>query len=132
MGPAILDRSSSARTPSSYRRAGHCSRPQLPFESNGYRGNDLTIFASHLFDLFTLSDWDYQQVPNSIVWIVRNDGQVLGLTYIPEQQILGWHHHDFGDDLAENVATIPEGNEDLPYFVVNRTINGTTKRYIER
>lgn len=102
------------------------------FESNGYRGNDLTIFASHLFDLYTLSDWDYQQTPNSIVWIVRDDGKIVALTYIPEQQILGWHQHDFGDDLAENVATIPEGNEDLPYFVVKRTINGTTKRYIER
>jgi hypothetical protein len=27
---------------------------------------------------------------------------------------------------------VPEGDEDFPYFIVNRTINGSTARYIER
>lgn len=101
------------------------------FLVDGYRGNELTIFASHLFDNFTLVDWAYQQIPNSIVWAVRSDGALLGMTYIKEQQILGWHHHDF-DGTVENVCSIPEGNEDAVYLVLNRTVNGETKRYIER
>ncbi len=102
------------------------------FETDGYRGNELSIFAAHLFDKFTLVDWAYQQIPHSIVWAVRNDGTLLGLTYVREHAVFGWHRHEFGNDSVENVAVVPEGSEDALYVVVNRTIDGSTKRYIER
>jgi len=101
------------------------------YQVDGYRGNDLTIFAAHLFDGYTLIDWAYQQIPHSIIWAVRSDGTLLGLTYIREHQILGWHRHDF-DGTVENVCVVPEGDEDFLYLVINRTIDGSTKRYIER
>lgn len=101
------------------------------YQIDGYRGNDLSIFSSHLFEGYTLSDWDYQQIPNSVVWGVRSDGTLLGLTYIREQQILGWHRHDT-EGTFENVCVIPEGNEDVVYYVVNRTVDGRVVRYIER
>lgn len=102
------------------------------YQVDGYRGNDLTIFSAHLFDNYSILDWTYQQVPNSIVWAVRDDGTLLGLTYIREHQVFGWHRHNFQGDTAENVSCIPEGNEDFIYLCINRTINGSTKRYIER
>lgn len=101
------------------------------FESDGYAGQDLTVFASHLFDGYTLLDWDFQQIPNSIVWAVRSDGTLLGLTYLREHNVWGWHRHDT-DGEYENVCVVPEGDEDYLYCVVKRTVNGTTKRYIER
>lgn len=101
------------------------------YQIDGYRGNDLSIFSSHLFEGYTLVDWDYQQIPNSVVWAVRSDGTLLGLTYLREQQVLAWHRHDT-DGTIENVCSIPEGSEDALYMVVKRTINGSTKRYIER
>jgi len=102
------------------------------FQVDGYRGNDLTIFASHLFEGYTIVDWAYQQSPNSIVWAVRSDGVLLGLTYLREQDIWAWHRHDFDGGVVESVATVPEGEEDALYLIVKRTINGATKRYIER
>lgn len=102
------------------------------FGSNGYKSPDLTIFSSHLFDKYTLVDWAFQQNPHSIIWVVRSDGKLLGLTSIKEQELLAWHRHDFGDGLVENVCAIPEGNEDALYLVIKRTIDGSTKRYIER
>jgi hypothetical protein len=67
------------------------------------------------------------------VWAVRDDGELLALTYVREHEVWGWHRHDSGDgDLFEAVIAIPEGNEDAVYAVVARTINGATKRYIER
>jgi hypothetical protein len=99
---------------------------------DGYRGNELTIFSPHLVDNYTLSDWAYQLTPHSIVWAARSDGTMLGLTYVKEQQIVGWHRHDFDGGTVESVACIPEGDEDVLYVVVKRTINGGTKRYIER
>jgi hypothetical protein len=63
------------------------------WQSDGYTGNDLTITANHLFDNYTLVDWDYAQIPQSIVWAARSDGTLLGLTYVREQQIFAWHRH---------------------------------------
>jgi hypothetical protein len=86
---------------------------------------------SHLFDGYSLVDWAYQETPNSIVWAVRSDGVLLGLTYLREHEVWGWHHHDT-DGVVENVCVVPEGIEDRLYLVVRRTINGVTKRFIER
>ena len=103
------------------------------FAVDGYRGNDLTIFSSHLVEGYQIENWDYQQTPQSIVWMCRNDGVLLGLTYVRDQQILGWHRHDFtGGAKVENVCTIPENNDEYLYLVVKREINGKTVRYIER
>lgn len=102
------------------------------FEVDGYKGDDLTIFSSHLFDRYTLVDWAYQQVPHSIVWVVRDDGTLLGMTYLKEQQMLAWHRHDFTNGYVENVCVIPEGNEDVVYLTLYRTIDGVVKRYIEK
>lgn len=102
------------------------------FSVDGYKGNDLTIFASHLFEGYTIVDWAYQQTPNSIVWAVRSDGVLLGLTYLKEQDIWAWHRHDTDGGLVESVCAVSEGAEDFLYLVVKRTINGATKRYIER
>ena len=95
-----------------------------------FDGQDLSIFSSHLFEGFNIVDWGYQKTPQSIVWAVRSDGVMLSLTYIREQQIAAWTHHDT-DGRFENVCCLPEGNEYSAYVVVNRTINGTTKRFIE-
>lgn len=102
------------------------------FSVDGYKGNDLTIFSSHLFDDYTLSDWTYQQVPHSVLWCVRSDGKLLALTYVREQSLLAWSQHDFDGGTVENVTVVPEGSEDVLYVTVKRTIDGKTKRYIER
>jgi hypothetical protein len=102
------------------------------WQSSGYRGNDLTIFAPHLFDGFEIEDWSFQQIPNYIVWAVRDDGKVVALTYIREHEIWGWHRHDFDNGEVENVTCIPEGAEDDVYFVIKRTINSKTVRYVEK
>lgn len=101
------------------------------YNSDGYRGNDLTIFSAHMFDKYTLKDWTFQQVPHSIVWAARSDGTLLGMTYVKEHQIVGWHRHDF-DGAVESVCAVPEGTEDALYLVIKRTINGKSVRYVER
>lgn len=97
----------------------------------GYAGNDLTIFSAHLFDKFTLVDWTYQQIPHSIVWCARSDGTLLGMTFVRNQDVIAWHQHTIGN-LVESITTVPEGNEDSVYMVVSRTINGETRKYIEK
>lgn len=96
-----------------------------------FAGTDLTVYSSHLFDAHQLADWDYQQIFPQIVWTVRDDGVLLGLTYIREQEMVAWHRHTT-DGLFENVCVIPEGSEHRLYCVVKRIINGATIRSVER
>mgnify|MGYP001583984683 CR=1 FL=1 len=97
----------------------------------GYTGRDLSVFSHHLFAGYTIARWDYAQIPDSIAYAARSDGTLLGLTYLREHEIWGWHRHDT-DGAFEDVCVIPEGQEDVSYLLVNRTINGATVRSVEQ
>jgi hypothetical protein len=97
----------------------------------GYSNTDVSLMAPHLFDFKTISDLAFARTPYPVVWAVSSDGTLLGLTYVPEQKVAGWHRHDT-DGVFESVCVVTEGNEDALYVVVNRTINGVQKRYVER
>jgi hypothetical protein len=102
------------------------------FAVDGYKGNDLTVFSAHLFDDYNLVDWAYQQIPHSIVWAVRDDGVLLSLTYVREQELIAWARHDFDGGFVESVSVVPEGVEDALYLIIRRTIDGRSVRYVER
>lgn len=104
---------------------------QYDFASDSYTGTDRSVWADHLFIGHQIVEWAYAQAPFCIIWAVREDGMLLGLTYMKEQNVFAWHRHD-SDGLFESVAVISEDNEDIAYFIVNRTIGGQTKRYVER
>lgn len=101
------------------------------YVSDSYDGAELTIFSNHLFEGKKIIDMAYAKEPFRIVWCVMSDGTVNALTYNPKQEIAGWHRHDT-DGKFESVAVVREDTEDVVYFVVNREINGNTKRYVER
>lgn len=110
---------------------GGIVRDIAPIQASGFTGSDLTLQSAHLVDGYTMMDWTYQQTPNSVVWVVRDDGTLLSLTYVRELGILGWATHDT-DGFVESVCCVPEGSVDSVYAVIRRTIDGNTKRYIER
>lgn len=112
-------------------RGGHVRALGYDFNVNGYVSVDLSIRAAHLFDYKTITGMAYAKGPIPIVWATSSDGRLLGLTYIPEQQVYAWHTHQT-DGEFESVCTVGEGNDDVCYVVVKRTIGETTKRYVER
>jgi hypothetical protein len=89
------------------------------FGSDSYRGSDQTIFASHLFEEFKITAWTYQQHPDSIIWVVREDGALMGLTYQAEHQIIAWHRHDT-QGRFKDVCAIPDRREDVLFAEVER------------
>lgn len=97
------------------------------FQVDGYRGDDLTIFATHLFDDYTIMDWTYAAIPHSIVWAVRSDGALLSLTYVREQQVMAWARHDTNGSYI-SVCSIPENGNVGTYACVKRGTN----YYIEK
>ena len=101
------------------------------FTSDKYTGSDLSIMSEHLFEGYEIKEMTYTKEPYSIVWCVRDDGMLLGMTYQREQEVWGWHKHTT-DGLFESAASITEDNKDSLYVIVNRTIDGNTVRYVER
>ncbi len=102
------------------------------WESNAYRSIDISIMAPHRFNGYTITQLAYSRAPDQIAWAVRNDGALLGLTYVPDQQVFAWHAHDTAG-LFRSVCVVSEGNEDVLYAAIERTAsNGTTVMHIER
>jgi hypothetical protein len=112
-------------------RGGHLREMSYSRDANGYASGDLSLRTIHLFDDFELLDMAYAKAPIPIVWAVSSSGKLLGMTYVPEQQVGGWHQHDT-DGIFESCAVVAEAREDVLYVVVQRQINGVAKRYIER
>lgn len=112
-------------------RGGHVRECAYNWQANGFATGDLSIRAAHLFDTFDIVDMAYSKAPQPIVWFVSTSGNLLGLTYVPEQQVGAWHQHDT-DGIFESCAVVAEGAEDVLYCIVRRTINGVSRRYVER
>lgn len=111
------------------------------FEADGFRSPDMTLLAEHVSE-GGISSLAYQQEPDSIVWAVRKDGVLLGMTYEREQEVIAWHRHYVGGTSdqektrpakVESIAVIPspDGSRDEVWAVVQRWINGNVKRSIE-
>lgn len=102
---------------------------------------DITVLAEHL-TIGGIIDMAYQQEPDSVIWCVRADGPLIGMTLDREQDVKGWHPHRIGGyyDTAktqfarvESVVSIPapDADRDELWMIVNRRINGANVRYIE-
>ena len=116
------------------------------FETDGYRAVDMTRLSQHI-TRGGMVEMAYSGEPEPIVWVVRNDGQLLSLTVLRDEDVVGWGRHILGGSfgsgnaVVESVAVIPgangagqtqdSSNRDEVWLIVKRTINGATKRYIE-
>lgn len=112
-------------------RGGHVREMGYSWQQNGFVTGDLSLRSANLFDLLTIVDQAFSKAPLPIVWFVSSNGDLLGLTYVPEQEIGAWHHHDTNGTF-ESIACVAEGSEERLYAVINRTVNGQTVRYVER
>lgn len=96
-------------------------------QNDGFNGSDVNILAKHLFEGYSITKMAYQRKPNSIIWCLRSDGVLLSLTYLREQEVVAWAHHDT-DGTVESICVIPGDNTDELWLVVNRD-NG---RFMEK
>jgi hypothetical protein len=105
---------------------------EFDFNRNAYVSRDLSLLAEHLFRNYNITGMAFQREADQILWVVRADGALLGLTYDEIEDVVGWHRH-FTDGSFERVGVIPHpnGDRDQVWTIVQRTINGATKRYVE-
>jgi hypothetical protein len=112
-------------------RGSHIREISYKWESQSYQADDVSVLAPHLFDFESVVQLAYSQTPYQVLWTVRGDGVLLGMTYQPEHQVKAWHQHTTNGTF-ESVCAIPEGDEDGVYVIVQRSINGENVHYVER
>jgi hypothetical protein len=94
------------------------------FYNQSYVGVDRSILSSHLFFGYTFEDWCFAQAPFRTIHMTRNDGQLLTMTYVPEQEMFAWTHYDTNGFFI-SVWSVPEGQTNAVYAIVKRFIQAT-------
>lgn len=112
-------------------RGGHVRELGYNWQAQSFVTGDLSLRAAHLFDNYELTDMTYGKSPIPCLWFVSTSGKLLGLTYVPEEQVAAWHQHETDGEFV-SCATIPEQEEDRLYVVVKRNLGGVDKHCIER
>jgi hypothetical protein len=109
-------------------RAGRKLRElSYQFTTDSYVAPDLTILSEHI-TFGGITQMDYQEELDSIIWLVRADGTLVGMTYERAQDVVAWHRHitgtnqDTTDGQFESVAVIPHpsATEDQAWIIVKR------------
>jgi hypothetical protein len=102
-------------------------------EADGFDGEDLTLFAQHLFagkgkEIVEIA---YQQEPGSIVWAVLADGTLASGTYLPRQRVIAWSRHRTAGRFTGISSLVNVDGTDRVYFVVSREIGGRPAAFVE-
>ena len=106
------------------------------FDRDRFVSPDLSLLSEHLTRP-GIAEMAYQQDPDSIIWMARTDGQLVGLTYERDQEVAAFHRHKIAGGKAdqwgevESVTVISGTTRDEVWLCVKRTIDGQTKRYVE-
>lgn len=122
---------------------GHIRDLSYNFYVNIYTGTDMTVMSNHLFSGRTIRQWAFADDPYKLVWCVRDDGILLGFTYLKEQDVYAWTRNDTNGlfqsvcVVKETVATTSSGTisratVSATYFVVKRLLGGVWRYTIER
>lgn len=112
------------------------------FEVDGFKAPDMSILSEHITSPAMAPRMAYLNQPQSLAFIPRTDGALIGFTYERDQDVVGLHRHELGgqsdDDgllipVVEDVISTPapDGTRDELYLLVQRYINGASRRYVE-
>ena len=112
-------------------------------ERDGYTGEEVSLLCPHLFSSKVVQ-MVHTREPYSGAQVITENGDMLHLVYEPSLQVAGWCKITTQGGSFESVAVLPSDksdvgvtwgsteNEDDVWVSVKRTIDGTTRRHIER
>lgn len=101
------------------------------FFTNIYTGTDITTLSNHLFNDYSMVQSAYAEEPYKLVWAIRNDGILLCLTFLKEQDVYAWTRHDTNGFFV-SVCSITEPPVDAIYLITQRYVQGGWRYYSER
>lgn len=104
------------------------------FERDQLKPRDLTILCEHITKS-GIAEMKFQQEPINTLWMRLTNGKLIGFTYYPDEQVFAAHSHVIGgeDVKVKSISVIPSADtsRDELWMIVERTIDGVTRKYIE-
>jgi hypothetical protein len=105
------------------------------FATDSFVAPDMTVVAEHITQ-GGIVQMAFQASPDPTLWCVMGNGSLAGFSYSREQNITAWHRHATGEDAGDTFQSVASiygtGVSDEIWFIVKRTINGSTVQYFER
>lgn len=103
------------------------------FEADGYVPGELSLMAGHLLR-GGVKRMAWQKEPWRVIWIALDDGTLRAMTFMKDQGVIGFHRQPLGgtDTLVLDLCCIPGATQTELWLLVERTIAGGQRRYIER
>lgn len=104
---------------------------EVTYEPDVLKTLDISLLSAHLLTS-GVKQMAFQKLQIPTLWVVTNDGQLIGMTYLREQEVLGWHRHETAG-LFKSVACIygDTDADDEVWVVVERTIGSETVELVE-
>ena len=94
------------------------------YEVDGLISPEISAASGHIGETHLgIKEVTYQQEPESLVWLVLNDGKAASITFNREQEVIAWAQHDFGGTVMSMCSVPSELGSDYCYMLINR--NGT-------
>jgi hypothetical protein len=91
---------------------------------------DVTVLASHILGT-GVRQMAWQSQPYPYLWVARNDGELASLYYNRPYEVAAWSHQETDGSFVSVAVTPRSGSADRVWFVVNRTIDGSSVYYVE-
>jgi hypothetical protein len=113
-------------------RGGHIRELGYNWQVQSFVSGDLSLRAPNLFDGYDITELAFQRAPTPIMWGISTAGILIGMTYVPDQDVRALWTRSTTNGVIESVCCVAEGIEDRIYVIVKRTIGGATVRYVER
>ena len=98
--------------------------------SYDYTSSDLTGLVPDLAQS-DIVDLGIQRQPDTRIHVVTSEGIVNVLVMDKVENVICWMQVET-DGIVEEAFVLPGTTEDAVYYLVNRTVNGSTVRYLEK
>jgi len=102
---------------------------ELSDQDRGWLAPDVSLQVDHLLKS-GIKRMAVIRAPQQMVLCVCNDGTVAALTIDRQLQIAAWSRIIFNGSVKD-LCVITDDSKDTPYLVVERSVNGELRRYVE-
>ena len=100
---------------------------EYKFVVNGWQSLDISYTAEHMFtDYGRVKEIHYAKDPESIIWMVTDQGNLIGCTFDPANDVIGWHRHPIDGKVISATVIRHKGRGEL-WLLVDRHCSGMPK-----
>lgn len=97
-----------------------------------YSGSDISLLANHMFEIDNqMTSWAYADEPFRLIKACREDGQMLTCTLLRDQDVFAWTRYTTRGEF-KYISSLQEDIVSTVYCIVERTINGQVRKYLEK